>query len=233
MGLKNLGERIKYLRKQLGLTQEEFGEKLGIKGNTVTGYERGSRTPSESLINYICLVFNVNQTWLRTGEGVLFLDGSNVANPLSDLWTLYNCNNIEMDFLKGYFSLKKSDRTAFCKLLHEMFPNTIPEPQDVCLDDLDFQEVPELDVYAELEIAKRQNLKLQEQLEAVKKEKEYTEKIYSSDSAASDSDVDVLAELNEVKQQNRELLARMKAIEKEDENAETQKLQKVGKRSGS
>ena len=84
MGLKNLGERIKYLRKQLGLTQEEFGEKLGIKGNTVTGYERGSRTPSESLINYICLVFNVNQTWLRTGEGELFLDGSNVANPLSD-----------------------------------------------------------------------------------------------------------------------------------------------------
>lgn len=74
---------------------------------------------------------------------------------------------------------------------------------------------------------------MQEQLEAVKKEKEYTEKIYSSDSAASDSDVDVLAELNEVKQQNRELLARMKAIEKEDENAETQKLQKVGKRSGS
>ena len=74
---------------------------------------------------------------------------------------------------------------------------------------------------------------MQEQLEAVKKEKEYTVKIYSSDSAGSDSDVDVLAELNEVKQQNRELLARMKAIEKEDENAETQKLQKVGKRSGS
>lgn len=66
-------DRIRLVRKALGLTQTEFGERLGIKGNTVTGYESGIRTPSDAMLISICREFNVNETWLRTGEGDMFL----------------------------------------------------------------------------------------------------------------------------------------------------------------
>ena len=64
--------RIKQLRKAKNLTQTEFGGKIGVKGNTITGYENGLRTPSDAVIMAICREFNVNETWLRTGEGDMF-----------------------------------------------------------------------------------------------------------------------------------------------------------------
>lgn len=62
-------DRIKALRKSLCLTQKDFGFRLGIQANTVTSYETGVRTPNNSMILAICREFNVNETWLRTGEG--------------------------------------------------------------------------------------------------------------------------------------------------------------------
>lgn len=64
--------RIKALRKQLGLTQTEFGESVGVKGNTVTGYETGLRTPSDAVVLAICKEYSVNEEWLRTGNGEMF-----------------------------------------------------------------------------------------------------------------------------------------------------------------
>lgn len=68
-----MNTRIKNLRKQLGLTQSEFGEKIGLKGNTITNYENNIRTPSDAVIYSICREFNVNEQWLRSGEGDMFL----------------------------------------------------------------------------------------------------------------------------------------------------------------
>ena len=62
-------DRIKELRKNKKLTQAEFGKRIGVKGNTITTYENGSRVPSEAVIKSICRVFNVNENWLRTGRG--------------------------------------------------------------------------------------------------------------------------------------------------------------------
>lgn len=69
-------ERIKEVRKSNGLTQTEFGEKIGVKGNTVTGYETGIRSPSDAIIVSICREFGVNEEWLRTGKGEMFLPKS-------------------------------------------------------------------------------------------------------------------------------------------------------------
>ena len=62
-------KRIKEARQALGLTQAQFGARIGIKGNTVTGYEKGLRTPSEAMITSICREFGISERWLRTGEG--------------------------------------------------------------------------------------------------------------------------------------------------------------------
>ena len=69
-----MNTRIKDLRKHLGLTQSEFGEKIGLKGNTITNYENNLRTPSDAVIYSICREFNVSERWLRTGEGEMFLE---------------------------------------------------------------------------------------------------------------------------------------------------------------
>lgn len=61
--------RIKQIRKEAGLTQVEFGEKIGVKGNTVTGYETGLRNPTDAVVLSICREFNVREDWLRYGTG--------------------------------------------------------------------------------------------------------------------------------------------------------------------
>ena len=62
-------ERIKIIRKEYKLTQVEFGERIGVKGNTITNYETGLRTPTDAVILSICREFNINEQWLRTGKG--------------------------------------------------------------------------------------------------------------------------------------------------------------------
>jgi transcriptional regulator with XRE-family HTH domain len=62
-------ERIKKIRKDNNLTQVEFGARIGVKGNTITGYENNLRTPSSAIINSICREFRINEEWLRYGTG--------------------------------------------------------------------------------------------------------------------------------------------------------------------
>lgn len=65
---------LKQIRKKLGLTQQEFADKLKITRNNIAGYETGKRSPSDAAIQLICKEFSVNETWLRTGEGEMFIE---------------------------------------------------------------------------------------------------------------------------------------------------------------
>ena len=67
-----MNNRLKKLRKHLNLTQQDFADKIGVKRNTITNYEVGLRFPSNSVISLICKEFNVNEEWLRTGNGEMF-----------------------------------------------------------------------------------------------------------------------------------------------------------------
>lgn len=67
-----MNERIKELRKALGLTQQRFAEIIGVKQNTVAQYEIGRNQPIDTVITLICREFNVDENWLRTGEGEMF-----------------------------------------------------------------------------------------------------------------------------------------------------------------
>lgn len=64
-----LGDRIKYVRKKLELSQVEFGERIRVSGSAVTLYEKNLRIPPDSVIELICTKFGVNEEWLRTGVG--------------------------------------------------------------------------------------------------------------------------------------------------------------------
>ena len=64
-----MNERIKYVRAERGLTQEQFANKIGLTRNYVARIEIGERTPSDRTISDICEKFGVNEKWLRTGIG--------------------------------------------------------------------------------------------------------------------------------------------------------------------
>lgn len=85
-------DRIKKIRKEAGLTQKEFAERLGIKQNTVATYEMGRIGISDAIIISICREFNINEEWLRTGTGEMKGD-----------------NNLEERFLSNISNLKHTD----------------------------------------------------------------------------------------------------------------------------
>lgn len=68
-------DRFKELRKELNVTQQEFADKLKISRNFVAQIEMGSKVPSDRTINDVCREFNVNEEWLRTGNGDMFVPG--------------------------------------------------------------------------------------------------------------------------------------------------------------
>lgn len=66
------GERIREVRKSLGLTLEKFGNKIGMKKNSVSQIENGRNSATEQTIKAICREFGVDYIWLTTGEGEMF-----------------------------------------------------------------------------------------------------------------------------------------------------------------
>ena len=62
-------ERIKSLRRDLKMIQQEFADRLHIKRGAVANYEVGRNVPADSVIALICKEFGVSEMWLRTGEG--------------------------------------------------------------------------------------------------------------------------------------------------------------------
>lgn len=62
-------DRILIIRKKLELSQEEFGERIGVTKSTISLLERKLRNPSERVIRDICREFNINEKWLRNGVG--------------------------------------------------------------------------------------------------------------------------------------------------------------------
>lgn len=66
-----LGERIKHLRKNMNMTQVEFGRYIGVSGATISTSESGKTTPDSQTIEIICMKCNVNRDWLVYGIGTM------------------------------------------------------------------------------------------------------------------------------------------------------------------
>lgn len=69
-------DRIKKIRKELDLTQQKFADRLGVKRNTVAQWETGVNSLTDAVITSICREFNINEEWLRSGEGEMFIERS-------------------------------------------------------------------------------------------------------------------------------------------------------------
>lgn len=72
-----MNTRIRELRKSLKLTQQEFGNKIGLSKASIGNIENGIINLTDRNLSLICSAYNVNENWLRNGEGEMF-------NPMSE-----------------------------------------------------------------------------------------------------------------------------------------------------
>lgn len=109
--------RIREIRLEHGLSQADFGSKISVQQGTVAGYENGSRIPIDAIINLICREFNVNEHWLRTGEGEKTEPRSR-DNELSDFLgdVLKDRDNFRRRFIASLAVLSVDDWEALEKI---------------------------------------------------------------------------------------------------------------------
>lgn len=70
--MDNINERIREVREYLKLSRNDFGERLGMSGDSINNLERGRVVIKDFIIKLISQEFNVDENWLRTGEGSMF-----------------------------------------------------------------------------------------------------------------------------------------------------------------
>lgn len=105
-----IGERIKTLRKKLDLTQKMFADRIGMKRNSIAQIELGRNT-SEQTIFSICREFNVNEDWLRNGNGDMFLpvDRENEISKMVKGLLNEEANSFKSRFITMLAGLSVSD----------------------------------------------------------------------------------------------------------------------------
>ena len=81
-----MNERIKEIRKSVGLSQKEFGVRIGVSDTDISIIEHGERNPSKQTIKLICKEFKINQNWLKSGIGEMFSNDQDIF--LDDLTEL-------------------------------------------------------------------------------------------------------------------------------------------------
>ena len=115
-------ERIKQLRNSLGFTQQKFADRLGLKRQTIAAYEIGNIEPSDSTLLLICKEFNVNENWLRTGEGEPTIKRTRrqeIGNFASEVMNLPD-ENIKNRLLDALAKLDERDWETIAKIAESL-----------------------------------------------------------------------------------------------------------------
>lgn len=114
-------KQLKELRQYLKKTQTDFGLLCGKSRDTISNYELGRVAPDESFIKLICMKFNVNENWLRTGQGDMFIE--TMDSMIENLAKKYNLNENDIDIIKNYIQLSEEDRKKFVDIIKIIYTN--------------------------------------------------------------------------------------------------------------
>lgn len=106
-----INERIKYLRKNLGLNQTDFAKRIGIKQSALSSIESKQSSVTERNIKAICSEYKISEAWLRTGEGTM-LNTSDAA---------ITCSAEELNGIKKYRALDEHGKKLVNFILTEEY----------------------------------------------------------------------------------------------------------------
>lgn len=118
-----MSERLKELRKYLGLSREGFAEKLGLKSRgKIENLELGRTTPDETFLKLICNTFKANYDWLVNGTGDMFQDDDSDAQAIVDS-VMTGDNDFEKKTLVKFARLIEERWRQLQEILEELEKN--------------------------------------------------------------------------------------------------------------
>lgn len=113
-----MNERLKKIRKNLDLTQQNFAERLGVKRNTVAQWELGINSLTDQVVTSICREFDVNEEWLRNGTGEMFK--ASPTDVLDALAKEYNLDHGSYVAIEKFLKLKPELRAGLISYFREV-----------------------------------------------------------------------------------------------------------------
>lgn len=119
--MSTISERIKLIRKKNHLNQTQFGEKIGINRDSVSNIEldRNKNGIPDNIIKLIAMTFNVNENWLRTGEGETFKQNNN--SLLQQVALEYNLDEFQKNLIQEYLNLTNQQKNAVKSFLDKVY----------------------------------------------------------------------------------------------------------------
>lgn len=119
-----MNERIKQIRTENGLTQQEFADRLRVSRSNIANYENGNRVPVDAMISLICEKFNINEDWLRYGKEPMKKESTRAEEITALVASALNGSN---DFKKAVIQAicNRTDKEleALDKLLRDIYDN--------------------------------------------------------------------------------------------------------------
>ena len=111
-------QRIRKLRRELDLTQQEFAERIGVSRANIGKYETGISEPSAAVLSLICREFDVREEWLRTGEGEMFkAKPSDILDQLAYKYKLFNFDYV---MIEKFLAMPPDLRRAIYEHFHDV-----------------------------------------------------------------------------------------------------------------
>lgn len=129
------GERVKEVRKTQNMTLEEFGKRLNVTKVTMSNIERGNRSLTERMSKDICREFNINEQWLRTGEGDMtrkLSEEEEIATLVSDVLEDGRENpfyEIILEIIRTYNELSPASQAVLREASQKLVENLIKKKE--------------------------------------------------------------------------------------------------------
>jgi transcriptional regulator with XRE-family HTH domain len=131
-------ERLKILRKTLGLTLEQFGERLGVSKSAASLWESGNRKLSEPTIKLICKEFKVSERWLLEGKGDMF--AHDMTEKLDDLAAAHSLGSDQRVLIERFIKLSPEARQAVIRYVSDV----VDQIRDGCVQEPDQDSIPDM-----------------------------------------------------------------------------------------
>ncbi len=114
-----MNERLKEIRTVLGIKQGDFAKKISTTQGHISDIENGRKELSDRTIKLICLEFNVNENWIRTGQGDMFIQMDRDDELAAWVGSILNPNN-DNEFMKKFVHMLSKLNLDDWKVLEKM-----------------------------------------------------------------------------------------------------------------
>lgn len=122
-----LGERIKKVRKDKNLTQQEFASQFGSTQNVLANYESGRRNPSAAALDNICKTFDISKKWLTDGIGEPYIQSQ--ESSVDELIKQHGLDDLDRQIILEFITLSPEDRKAVINFIRTIAKHLPQEDQ--------------------------------------------------------------------------------------------------------